>query len=483
MKNLTEKMRYLNKNTDFWEGDNLDLTNGRFSFCRIYAVNPESRTCSIKTFGSDYVVADSDHTNVQTLSPYSSPQGEEISFLPEIDSLGVCVFIDGTPWIVGFFNPITLSPDSVIEDLERDGVDPSGGSAAQNKERLNPGDFIVRTRGRCRLVLRRGGEIEIEATKSCKRTYFPNRSLINDICENYEFSSNGGTIEWVDIGVNGKTRHQQEYRSDINRSYVIQEKKGTVEVGTTLIESYKMGIGTIPDEENEQTIDPIISREIFKDGRTLYRLNDFSYYKEVKASGESQVGVGGFNFYSDIKPTGEVKVNVANNFQWHVLPSGEMTMDIGIQEGKENNIRPQGGNGNFKLNIKPSGDMNLNIANNVNIQVQSSGTTVINAGSGGAVIAIDPSGAVNIRGQSRVSLESPTVNLNAGSVNIGSSPSDNLPLGGLILAALNRFIAIFNTHTHIVPQSPAGANPSSPPTSTTQTLKSDILSDSIKVQS
>ena len=482
MENLTEKTRRLNKNSDFWEGDNLNLSNGKFSFCRLYAVNPETRTCSIKTYGSDYAVADADHTGVQWLSPYSSPDGDEISFVPEENSLGLCVFMDGVPWVIGFFNPITLSPDSIIQDLERDGVDPAGGSAAQNKERINPGDFIFRTRGRCRFILRRGGEIEIEATKLCRRTYFPNENLINDLCQNYEFRSNGGTLDWVDVG-NNKTLHAQEFRSDINRTHVIQQSRGTVEPGSLLIEKYEMGEGTIPDEENEGTIRAILSKKLFKDGRSLYQLNGFSLYKEVKSTGEHQFGVGGFNYYSDIKPTGEVIVNVANNFQWQVLPSGEMNLDIGISEGKENNIRPQGGEGNFKMNVKPSGEFNINVANTTNISVQSSGTTVINVGNGNSVIAIDPNGAVTLRGSSRLTVESPNINLSAGSVAIGSSPSDNLPLGGLLLAALNRIIAVFNTHTHPVPQSPGGVNPSQPPILRVQTLKADILSDSIKVQS
>jgi hypothetical protein len=480
---LSEKLEALNQNSDVWEGGSVAALHGDVCLGRITNVNAETRTCTIKTYGSSQQTNNGIFYNVQWLALYSSNEGQEISFVPEINAQALILFEGTQPYIIGFFHPITSDVTVSVPDPELEGVEPKGASAAFNKERINPGDFILRTAGNCRIVMRRGGEIELEATKLCRRTYFPTRNLINELSQNYEFRTDGGTIDWVHPDPQSEnTYFRQEWRDNVSRDNIIIDERGTIEADSNLIHRFQ--IGPTPEENADAPppFEPVIIRETFNTGQTRFRVNNTLYDEEIKETGEYIKGVNGYLYYQNIKPTGEVIENVNNNFQHRILPSGEMFLDIGIEEAKEENIVPAGGNAKFKMNIKPSGDTTVEINEKIKMSMQASGQVVLDCGPGNSTITVDPSGAITLKTNNAVTCETNTVDLKASSVKLGKSVSDTVPMGKLFLAAVNKVIDVFNGHSHMYAKSKVGPVPTSPPMQPAQTIGEDVLSKTVEVQ-
>lgn len=481
--NLTDKSKSTAGMGSFWGSDHSNSVDGRMVFARIYAVDSDKRTCSIKTYGNDPVVSNADYTNAQWLNPYSSPLGDEISFVPEANSQVLVTFCGGIPWIIGFYQPISIDPNTEVSDLEFEGLDPSGGSAAQNKEKINVGDIILRTAGKCRVVLRRGGEIEIEATKLCKRIHFPARNLINELCQNYEFRTDGGSIDWIHPDKDSDdTVYRAEWRDNISRRNIIFEEKGTVEKNSDIIHRVRIGAGTKPNPLKVAPGTPsfVYFEETHNTGKKQFKINDVAYTQLINPDGEFELGINNYTYYKNIKPTGEMKINANNKFQMVTLPTGETTVDIGITSTKNPKDKPPGGKGKFQLNIKPDGTSTVLINEKIDLQLKSDGNVTLNCGNGGGILTIDPSGKVTLIAKTEVNIETPTVNLKASLIKLGESISDVVPLGRLLLTAINKFIVIFNTHTHT---SPFLGIPTSPPNAAQKQLKDDLLSSSVKVQS
>jgi hypothetical protein len=397
----------------------------------------------------------------------------------------MCLFEGNQPYIIGFFQPSTIDPTREIPDLEREGVDPEGGSAAVNKEKINVGDLILRTAGRCRIVLRRGGEIELESTKLCRRTYFPARNLINELSQNYEFRTDGGTIDWIHIDdTSDKTVCRTEYRDDVQRTNVILQDRGTVIRGEDIIDRYQIGPSVPRNAENPEPFTPVFFRTIRNTGQVNVLINQTAYDKEILPDGNTTLGINGFLYFSNIKPTGEVVVNVNSNFQHKVLPSGEMFLDIGIPENKEEDIKPKDGaqTGKFKMNIKPTGNTFVNINGKIDLTLASDGTIKLDSNQGTSVLTIKPDGNTTLSTTKSITCETNTVDVKASFIKLGKGVSDVVPLGKIFLNAVNKFIDAFNTHTHLVPQSRSGVKMSQTPVAPTSNIGEDVLSKTVEVQ-
>lgn len=485
---LEDKQNAQERGSDPWEGGHSNLVDGKTAFCRIYEVDAVGRTCSIKTYGASDAVSNQDFFNVQWLSGYSSPLGDESSFVPEPNSHGICTFVGGLPYIIGFFNPITLDSDREINDKEREGLDSKGASAAQGKEKINAGDIIFRTAGNCRLILRRGGEIELEATKLCRRTYFPTQNLINELCQNYEFRTDGGTIDWEHVTpTSDKTVYRAEWRDDVSRTNIITDERGSIETDSDLIHRFviKSGLETSVDEA-EEVPPPVFVRETLNTGQTQFKINEDAFYEQILPDGTYTHGINKFTYFSIIKPTGEATININSNFQHTVLPTGETFLDIGLEaeNDPEQNVKPVDGKGlgKFSMNIKPTGETTINVNKKISLNIKDSGLVTIDSGPGKSKVIIDPSGKITLETETEVTIKTKTLNVVADFIKLGKSVADTVPMGKLLLAALNTFIDVFNTHTHLVPQSPGGVQNSQPVAAPAQNIGEDVLSSTVEVQ-
>lgn len=476
MKTLLEKTQLQEATENSWENSTSELTNGRISMAQIYDVSAEKRTLSIKTFGSDPVVGDGDWTDVQWLDPYSALEGDEISFIPRIGSMCLVAFVDNMPWVVGFIKSTALDSADEPEDLEGEGIAEHevSGAANTNREKINPGDFILRTIGNARLVLRAGGEIEIESTKVCRRIMFPSRNLFSDICRNYEFRTDGGTIDWIDHPEDPKkTIFKQVWRDDLKSTNVIEDTRGTVERGSDVIRRFEIKPG-VPNNTGGGTVetpeDSPVLIETYNTGKNEVKINGLTYTTVVEETGEYTRGIGQYRYYAHIQPTGELQVIINNNLDLKVLDTGELTLDIGIEEEHKEKEIPPGGEGKFHLQIEPSGTSHLNINKKIDLKMNQEGSAELNIGPdksivtistsgetkidvGGNTLTISPSGEISLKANSKVKVEAPQIDLEAGSKIGMTSPliSMNGQASGIITANGTQNVVDFITGVPVIP--------------------------------
>jgi hypothetical protein len=444
---------------EMWENDTSSLTNGRVVLAQIYEVNAEKRTASIKTFGSDPVVSNSDWTGVQWLDLYSCIDGDEISFIPRINSLCLVIFADNMPWIVGFVKPMSIDSDDEPEDLEGEGITENevAGAANANREKINPGDLILRTIGNARFVMRAGGEIELESTKVCKRLMLPSRNLFSDICRNYEFRTDGGTIDWIDHPEDRqKTIFEQMWRDDLKSTNVIIDTRGTVERGSDVIRRYEIKPGT-PNNLGGATIEepedsPYLS-ETYNTGKNELKINGLVYTTVIEEDGDCTKGIGNYRYYCNIRPTGEQTVVINNNYHLNIDPTGELSLNIGIEKEHVEKEIPEGGEGKYSLNIKPTGTTHLNINKKIDLKMDQGGEVVLDVGPGKSTITITPDGTVKVDASSKVELNAPEIDLNADSKIGMVSPliSMNGQASGIITANGTQNVVDFITGVPVIP--------------------------------
>ncbi len=456
-----------------WEGGDDALTNSKLCFFRIFDVDAENRLCSIKTFGSEPAISNAEFLDIQWLGLYSHPEGDEISYIPRLGAYGVCAFVGSRPFIIGYFNPIILDNTEEIEDKEGEGIEPVGGSAATNKEKVNAGDYIFRTFGNCRLILRAGGEIELEATKICRRTYFPARNRITEISQNLEITTDAGYMNWVHVDQDSNSEETlctHVWKDDVGSTNIIKEERGTVEQDSDLIHRYVISPGANVNEHLSSMSEPVLVRETYNTGKTEFTINQTAYHELIMPDGTYTRDIGEKKNITEIKPTGEWHFNINQKFDHVIKDTGENIINIADK---------------YKLNIKPTGDVSLNVADKCMVSIKATGETKIDVGPGKSTITIKPSGEVVIKTETEVTCETKTVNLKASFVKLGKAVSDVVPMGKLLVKAINLFIASYKEHTHQVPQSPAGITMSDVPIESKPTkaiVATAVLSETVKVQ-
>lgn len=152
--------------------------------------------------------------DIQWMSPYLHFfNGEGIYVMPEVGALcWLCTPSAGklaTPFVLGFKTEVDQS------NLEEPAL-----NFKANRQTLNPGDIMMKTRDENFIILRRGGVIQIGATPITQRIYVPIGNLIRDICENYLLQTLAGDMEWcvdrVDQSDAGDSKTRFRLRSKTN---------------------------------------------------------------------------------------------------------------------------------------------------------------------------------------------------------------------------------------------------------------------------
>lgn len=293
-----------------YESQNSDRQSiaNAIAFGRITRVFPETRSCEVKTFFGKGAADDNHIPNCQWINLDGHPDGDESAVIPRVNSYGFVFYIDGEPFFFGFFRPLSIT-----------------GSAETGSilEPLNEGDRVIKTVGKNRIIMRAHGEIQIESTRTCRSIYFPDRNLINTLCRNYEFRTDGGTIDWKNDG-SDNTLSRQEWRDTLNRTNIIVEEKGLVS-------------------------GEILWREQIGLGGTNLTPSSIVYTRTVKNTGETELFIRAPNASSGhnlkILPDGQTDLNIADKTSVQIKPTGEVTLDVGP--------------GNAILNIKPDGSVSL----------------------------------------------------------------------------------------------------------------------------
>lgn len=155
----------------------LALVSPSIQKARVLDVDTRHYVCTIATEFTQKPL-----TWVTFMVPYlHHNNGEGVFFMPEVGSVcWVCEPSDGgMPFILGWCS---------VED--------ENSSHRAHRLDLNPGDIYLGTRDENRIILRRGGVIQIGATPLAQRFYLPVDNIIRDLCENYYLETLAGGLSW-----------------------------------------------------------------------------------------------------------------------------------------------------------------------------------------------------------------------------------------------------------------------------------------------
>lgn len=231
----------------------------------------------------------------------SNPQGDEATSIPRKGSTGLVFFIDGEPFIFGFFRGMS----------SEQGAGAVGGNEYKGVE----GDKVFSTIGGNRIVIKRSGLIEVKSKETLKRIYMPTDSQLIDICRNYKLMADGGFQKWTTTSPLNTTKYAAEYRMNMARFFVLYDEIGNVDATTVF---RRTAGAAFPAVEG-------VSASVFK--------------HEIKITGENTLqitppgGIGGVNV--SIKPTGAISIGTGlapiNQFALDVSPDGSTTVSVNKQ--------------------------------------------------------------------------------------------------------------------------------------------------------
>jgi len=175
-----------------------DSLNGRAALGRVVDVDIANRRCRVKTLGligargtGGRAVGtgtdDHDIPDVQWITTAASDGGAEDTSIPKIGQVGVLLYINHEPYLIGFFR--TQNPPASTDPLA---------------DIVTQGDRLLSTIGGNTLILRAGGSIEVKSTDLCRTYWLPN-NLISTVCQDWEHSTDGGFVQWVRDKTNNDT--------------------------------------------------------------------------------------------------------------------------------------------------------------------------------------------------------------------------------------------------------------------------------------
>lgn len=202
--------------------------NNVICFGRVHSVDPSRRMCSVKTFFATHPsVNDLFIRNCQWLNMDCNPAGDEAAAVPRRGSIGMVVFVQGEPFIFGYFRGLNKK-----------------GQALTGKEKatLTEGDKILSTQAGNYVLIKANGAIEIKSKETLKTLYFPTNSLLQHLVRNYEMKADGGTIDWKSDKT-GSTKYSAKYRKDLIESFIVLEERGSVDGNVMMRTLVGPGIG------------------------------------------------------------------------------------------------------------------------------------------------------------------------------------------------------------------------------------------------
>lgn len=217
----------------------------------IIDVDLRAWTCTVRTEYDGKDIA-----NLQIAAPYFHyHSGEGIYALPEVGAQAlVCYPSDNDPpFIIGFVgvpekegqkaeeDPKLFIGDDTAEASEASptvaGGNTSFASHRGGRRLLTPGSIALYGRDGNRVVLHRGGVLEIGSTAMCQRFYIPVMNMIRDVAENLRASTPGGELFWtVDRQeTSGGTAAGTSYRLSLRDK--VDDKKASVQLALGHVDS------------------------------------------------------------------------------------------------------------------------------------------------------------------------------------------------------------------------------------------------------
>ena len=151
--------------------------------CSVVAVDVDRFTMDVAEIGGAKQFFDVGYS-----VPYMhASHGGGLHFMPEVGAISYVMTTstkDEKPVVLGYTGPAV--DDSDDKDKSQRG----------NRPLMHPGDIYAGTVDGNYVFVRRGGVIDIAATKVCRRLYIPVNNYIKDFCQNYELHTMAGGIRF-----------------------------------------------------------------------------------------------------------------------------------------------------------------------------------------------------------------------------------------------------------------------------------------------
>lgn len=354
---------------------------------RITEVFPKERFCTVVTFAGHGSMHDQYIPKCQWLNIDSNPEGDESTAIPRKDSFCVVFFVDGEPFIFGFFKPLS-----------------KGGKAVQGNEqsKVVEGDKIFSTVAGNRITVKASGAIEMVAKDTLKRIMFPTGSMIMDFCRGYSLRTDGGTIDWKADTLQ-QTLYRAEFRKDLLRTFVVVEEKGGVDLTTMLRTTIGPAIPGVPGTKM-----PVYEHSIKLTGETetTVSLPGAGAASGVKTTfspeGSLNVKVGAIhNTEFDIGPTGAAKLSVNKIATVAISETGDISVKNALSSAEisaSGDITIKGPTASISISV--AGEIKIDAANKITLEAKA-GVDVKSLGP----IAVESLGPVSIKGNGQVSLD------------------------------------------------------------------------------
>jgi phage gp45-like len=345
-----------------------------FAFGRITEVFAKERYCTVVTFLGKGSLNDNYIPRCQWVNLDSNPEGDESTSIPRKNSIGLVFYVDGEPFIFGFFKPLSRNAATVTGD---------------EPAKLIEGDKVISTVAGNKITVKSNGAIEIVSSDTLRRTMIPKGSAIFDLCRRYQLRTDGGTIDWGSDPITQLTVHKAEYRRDLLRTFIMTEDRGGVDLTTV----WKRQVGP--------AVPGVLGVQLPSFTETISNLGVY----ELQISPPSPVGTpigirtkispdGSYNFKSgpipnfelDISPTGAAKVAVNSLITINLSATGALEVK----------------NPTSKLSLTESGDIEVS---NPLVKVNALATGDFEISAPGGTVKISNAGEMSFTALQKVKID------------------------------------------------------------------------------
>ena len=168
-----------------------------------------------------------------------------------------------------------------IDDAEED--DPS--DRRWNRPVINPGDMLIGNQAQGRIILRKGGVLEIGASETCKRIYTPLTNLIQEYSRNWVHSCGGGRMSMITRDTDGA------FGSLVPTEFQLSFREFEGDEGPMI----DLRMGRIKAEEDQR-----IAVDTAEVGEIVYRFvinNRYAVYVDKKGNFQSKIAGASFTAY------------------------------------------------------------------------------------------------------------------------------------------------------------------------------------------
>jgi hypothetical protein len=236
----------------------MNRLHGEVAYCQVLSIDTNDRTVAVRAFAPSTSPLNSmSPTRVKLLGMSNHISGAESVHLPDVGSIGILMYVESQPYIIGFFNP---------DDPNQIKTDANGFNT--NRTPINRGDTILYGKRKNFVAVRNSGVVEIESSSQLKTFYLPERGEISTFCLNYDFQTNGGSTTWVTTDKERTTKLTTIIKDQVGATQVARIEGGNVDGDNIL--TLKTGV----PNDNQGIDNTNFSLEIKDTGETTIAITD-----------------------------------------------------------------------------------------------------------------------------------------------------------------------------------------------------------------